>query len=94
MSAATVRSSSAHNVTFATQRDTHVDESVPVRDDNESVDSATIVAKELGLSVQYERQVTLMNQAIKEEIGFGSFQVKLAILAGFGWLADNVRGRL
>lgn len=56
----------------------------------ESVDSHTVLARELGLSVQYERQVALMNKAIKEEIGFGAFQIKLALLAGFGWFADNI----
>ncbi|WFD03815.1 hypothetical protein MOBT1_002509 [Malassezia obtusa] len=58
--------------------------------DVESVDSHTIVAKELGVSTQYERQVLLVNKALNEEIGFGAFQIKLTFLAGFGWLADNI----
>ena len=58
--------------------------------DEESVDSHTLVAKELGVSTQYERQVLLVNKAINEEIGFGAFQIKLTFLAGFGWLADNI----
>lgn len=63
---------------------------VPNLDDNMSVDSHALVAKELGVSTQYERQVLLMNKAINEEIGFGPFQIKLTLLAGFGWLADNI----
>ena len=58
--------------------------------DADSVDSHTLLARELGLSVQYERQAALINKAIKEEIGFGPFQIKLALLAGFGWFADNI----
>ncbi|SHO76520.1 Similar to S.cerevisiae protein PHO84 (High-affinity inorganic phosphate (Pi) transporter) [Malassezia sympodialis ATCC 42132] len=60
------------------------------RCDNESIDSHTLFAKEVGVTVDYERQISLMNKAIHEEIGFGMFQVKLIILAGFGWLADNI----
>ncbi|WFD44734.1 hypothetical protein MPSI1_003404 [Malassezia psittaci] len=58
--------------------------------DEESVDSHTLVARELGVSTQYERQVLLVNKTLNEEIGFGAFQIKLTFLAGFGWLADNI----
>lgn len=77
------------NVSRGPEAQVHVSAS-ELGDDRESVDSATLIAKELGLSTQYERQVVLINKAIKEEIGFGPFQTKLAILAGFGWLADNI----
>ncbi|PKI83036.1 hypothetical protein MVES1_002911 [Malassezia vespertilionis] len=59
-------------------------------DDADSIDSHTLIAREYGVSTQYERQVALLNSAINDEIGFGKFQVKLTILAGFGWLADNI----
>ncbi|WFD36865.1 hypothetical protein MCUN1_003755 [Malassezia cuniculi] len=70
----------------------HVDAEHAPRDigDAESVDSHVMLARELGLSVQYERQAALINKAIKEEIGFGPFQIKLSLLAGFGWFADNI----
>lgn len=61
-----------------------------IRNDVESIDSHTLFAREVGVTVDYERQISLMNKAIHEEIGFGMFQVKLVILAGFGWLADNI----
>ncbi|WFD29842.1 hypothetical protein MSPP1_000855 [Malassezia sp. CBS 17886] len=60
------------------------------RSDCASTNSSARRAEELGVSTQYERQVALVNQAIMEEIGFGAFQIKLTILAGFGWLADNI----
>ncbi|WFD21390.1 hypothetical protein MEQU1_000039 [Malassezia equina] len=60
------------------------------RNEIESIDSHTLFAKEVGVTVDYERQVSLINKAIHEEIGFGMFQIKLVILTGFGWLADNI----
>ncbi|KAL4401362.1 transmembrane transporter [Malassezia pachydermatis] len=46
-------------------------------------------AKELGITLDYERQVKMANQCI-HDMGFGWFQIKLTLLAGFGWLADNI----
>ena len=66
------------------------DSKMRIGGDEESVDSHTLVARELGVSTQYERQVLLVNKALNEEIGFGAFQIKLTFLAGFGWLADNI----
>lgn len=53
------------------------------------VDESTEIAKELGVTVDYERQVLLVNSAI-QEMGFGMFQIKLTMLAGFGWMSDNI----
>ena len=58
--------------------------------DYESIDSNALFSKEVGVSVDYGRQIILMNKAIHEDIGFGAFQIKLTLLAGFGWLADNI----
>ncbi len=48
------------------------------------------MAHEMGVSGAYERKVALINKAIKEDIGFGRFQIWLTWLAGFGWFVDNV----
>ena len=50
------------------------------------------MAAEMGVGGAYERKVALLNRAIKEEIGFGKFQIWLTWLAGFGWFIDNVSG--
>lgn len=69
---------------------THTWPDEEVKGDFESFDSNLLFAKEVGISVDYSRQIALMNKAIHEEIGFGAFQIKLTLLAGFGWLADNI----
>jgi len=61
-----------------------------VKADYESIDSNVLFAKEVGVSVDYSRQIALVNKIIHEDIGFGAFQIKLTLLAGFGWLADNI----
>ena len=61
-----------------------------VKADYESIDSNILFAKEVGVSVDYSRQIALVNKIIHEDIGFGPFQIKLTLLAGFGWLADNI----
>ncbi|SNX81397.1 related to PHO84 - high-affinity inorganic phosphate transporter [Melanopsichium pennsylvanicum] len=48
------------------------------------------MAHEMGVSGPYERKVALVNKAIKEDIGFGCFQIWLTWLAGFGWFVDNI----
>lgn len=48
------------------------------------------MAHEMGVGGAYERKVALLNRTIKEEIGFGRFQIWLTWLAGFGWFVDNI----
>ncbi|CBQ67478.1 conserved hypothetical protein [Sporisorium reilianum SRZ2] len=69
-------------------------EANPARTSHET-DDATLaefsrMAHEMGVGGAYERKVALINRAIKEEIGFGRFQVWLTFLAGFGWFVDNI----
>lgn len=66
----------------------HLDEEL--RSDSDSMDSRVLHAKEIGVSTTYDRQIVMLNKAIKEEIGFGKFQLKVTLLAGCGWLADNI----
>ncbi|KAN0066150.1 hypothetical protein ACQY0O_000244 [Thecaphora frezii] len=49
----------------------------------------TKMAAEMGVDAAYRRKVVLFNQAIKDEIGFGRFQLWLTFLAGFGWAVGN-----
>ncbi|PWN52868.1 MFS general substrate transporter [Violaceomyces palustris] len=62
----------------------------PDPDQTSSILSYKRMAREMGVSDSYERKVALLNKAIKEEIGFGKFQIWLTFLAGFGWFIDNV----
>ena len=48
------------------------------------------MAHEMGVGGAYERKAALINRAIKQEIGFGRFQIWLTFLAGFGWFVDNI----
>lgn len=62
---------------------------------SQETDDATLtefsrMAHEMGVGGAYERKVALLNKAIKEEIGFGRFQIWLTWLAGFGWFVDNI----
>ena len=62
---------------------------------SQETDDATLtefsrMAHEMGVGGAYERKVALLNRAIKEEIGFGRFQIWLTWLAGFGWFVDNI----
>ncbi|SPO19732.1 related to PHO84 - high-affinity inorganic phosphate transporter [Ustilago trichophora] len=62
---------------------------------SQDTDDATLtefsrMAHEMGVGGAYERKVALLNKAIKEEIGFGRFQIWLTWLAGFGWFVDNI----
>ncbi|EST09725.1 Major facilitator superfamily [Kalmanozyma brasiliensis GHG001] len=62
---------------------------------SQETDDATLtdfhrMAHEMGVSGAYERKVALLNRTIKEEIGFGRFQIWLTWLAGFGWFVDNI----
>ncbi|KAJ9477095.1 putative Inorganic phosphate transporter PHO84 (putative) [Pseudozyma hubeiensis] len=66
----------------------------PARPSQET-DDATLnefsrMAHEMGVGGAYERKVALLNNTIKEEIGFGPFQIWLTWLAGFGWFVDNI----
>lgn len=66
----------------------------PTRTSQET-DDATLtdfhrMAHEMGVAGSYERKVALLNRTIKEEIGFGRFQIWLTWLAGFGWFVDNI----
>ncbi|EPQ31907.1 uncharacterized protein PFL1_00106 [Pseudozyma flocculosa PF-1] len=47
------------------------------------------MAAEMGVDASYERKVALLNKAIKDEIGFGKFQLWVTFLAGGGWAIDN-----
>lgn len=42
-----------------------------------------------GLDTAYDRKSKVINRAI-QDIGMGSYQWKLFVLCGFGWLADNL----
>ena len=46
-----------------------------VKADYESIDSNILFAKEVGVSVDYSRQIALVNKIIHEDIGFGPFQI-------------------
>lgn len=43
-----------------------------------------------GVSIGYERKVFLMNKIMQEEIGFGAWHWGLMLVAGLGWLIDNI----
>lgn len=43
-----------------------------------------------GVSAGYERKVFLMNKIMQEEIGFGAWHWGLMLVAGLGWLIDNI----
>ncbi|KAJ1584779.1 hypothetical protein NDA11_006849 [Ustilago hordei] len=62
---------------------------------SQETDDATLaefsrMAHEMGVGGAYERKVALLNKTIKEDIGFGHFQIWLTWLAGFGWFVDNI----
>ncbi|KAJ1030522.1 hypothetical protein NDA16_001431 [Ustilago loliicola] len=62
---------------------------------SQETDDATLtefsrMAHEMGVGGAYERKVALLNKTIKEEIGFGRFQIWLTWLAGFGWFVENI----
>lgn len=60
--------------------------------DTEDIKAAEFskMAHEMGVGGVYERKVALINKTIKDDIGFGKFQLWLTFLAGFGWFVDNV----
>ncbi|PWZ02957.1 MFS general substrate transporter [Testicularia cyperi] len=62
----------------------------PSHETDETMVEFSKMAHEMGVSGAYERKVALLNKAIKEDIGFGRFQIWLTWLAGFGWFVDNV----
>lgn len=49
------------------------------------------VIPEGSLDPVYEAKAKVLNDAMRE-IGFGKYHKALFVVAGFGWLADNVRG--
>lgn len=62
---------------------------------SQDTDDATLtefsrMAQEMGVGGAYERKVALLNRTIKDDIGFGKFQIWLTWLAGFGWFVDNI----
>lgn len=50
----------------------------------------TSVIPEGNLDPVYEAKARVLNDAMLE-IGFGKYHKALFVVAGFGWLADNVR---
>lgn len=51
---------------------------------------STSVIPEGNLDPVYEAKAKVLNNAMLE-IGFGKYHKALFVVAGFGWLADNVR---
>lgn len=54
---------------------------------------STSVIPEGNLDPIYEAKARVLNSAMLE-IGFGKYHKALFVVAGFGWLADNVRAVL
>lgn len=54
---------------------------------------STSVIPEGSLDPIYEAKARVLNSAMLE-IGFGKYHKALFVVAGFGWLADNVRAVL
>ncbi|EIW83728.1 MFS general substrate transporter [Coniophora puteana RWD-64-598 SS2] len=59
------------------------------QEDSVSIQSAKSSHAE-GVGRDYELKCMLINKCLQEEIGFGRYQYQLFILAGLGWLADNL----
>lgn len=55
-----------------------------------AADGPATVIPEGNLDPVYEAKARVLNNAMLE-IGFGKYHKALFVVAGFGWLADNVR---
>lgn len=55
-------------------------------------EASASVMPEGSLDPVYEAKARVLNDAMRE-IGFGKYHKALFVVAGFGWLADNVRPR-
>lgn len=55
-----------------------------------AVDGSTSVIPQGNIDPIYEAKAKILNDAM-HEIGFGKYHKALFVVAGFGWLADNVR---
>lgn len=55
-----------------------------------TVDGPASVIAEGNFDPVYEAKARVLNNAMSE-IGFGKYHKALFVVAGFGWLADNVR---